>query len=86
MEPKKTRPPRWSSLLRLLAGIGTLALGVLYPFTGVAASGADALPLPITNDQSVMTNGILALGVILVVIVIVGVLLGSRGAGGKKPK
>jgi len=65
---------------------GALICGVSSPSAGVAASQANTIPLPIANDQSQITNGILALGIVLVVIVIVGVLLGSRGRAGKKPK
>jgi hypothetical protein len=87
MEPKQTlRPPRWSSKLILLVFAGVFVLGILHPFASVAASHANSLPLPMTDDQSQITNGILVLGILLVVIIIVGVLLGSSGRSGKKPK
>jgi hypothetical protein len=79
-------PSSRSTVRRFLAGAGAVLLGALPPSAGVAAaSHVKALPLPFASDQAQITNGILALGIVLVIIVIVGVLLGSRGRARKKP-
>jgi hypothetical protein len=64
---------------------GTSILAIFQPaLTGRAA--ADALPFPLPNNQAHITDGVIFLTSFLVILIIIGILIGSPRTGRKKAK
>jgi hypothetical protein len=75
-------------LVRLLAIVFTMVLtiGIFFPMGTVkAASNVYGLPFPISDDQAHITDGIIVWGIIIVAIIFIGKIMGSRGRRKKQP-
>jgi len=74
----RIRVPHWLSIALPIVVAGALLFAAFHP-TGLAASaGLNSLSLPIPDDQATITNGILILGIALVLVIVIGVLLGNQ--------
>ncbi len=80
MKPDRINPSPVLLLVIVLAIVAASAYPALY----VAAQGS-LQPELLQADQAHITDGIIAMGIVLVIIVIGGVLWGSRGKGRTRP-
>ena len=78
----------FSFLIKVLAIVVAVMviIGLLIHFGTVkAASNVFGLPIPIPDDQAHITDGIMAWGVFIVIIIFTGTILGSRRTRKRQP-
>ncbi len=64
----------------------TLVIGFLLPTGTVKAdSNIFPLPLPMSDNQAHITDGIIIWGCMIVAIIFIGVIIGSQRTGKKQP-
>jgi hypothetical protein len=84
------KPAQFFAFLGKLLAIVVAAMviiGLFFPVGTVkAASSVFGLPLPMSDDQAHITDGIMAWGIIIVVIIFSGALLSSRARRKRQPR
>ena len=84
MKPARLYP--FLAILVVIVVAMMVSIGIFLPFGTVkAASNIFPLPPPMSNNQSHITDGIMAWGIIIVAIIFVGVIVGSRGTRKRQP-
>ena len=84
------KPARLSPfLVKLLVIVVTVMLIIgIFLLIGTFKTGSKFFPLPspMSDDQAYITDGIMAWGILIVVIIFIGVIVGSHGTSKRQLK